>query len=187
MTREDLLAYHKQKCQEMNDTMKRKNNDYCSASNDKEVDPFHNFRQIESLGLCSAEVGIVTRMLDKLARISSFIKNGDLQVKEESVEDTLMDLANYSIILSAFIKDKYKEKQHEVNNVDASSYYSDEDGEFKKEYGTTNKLLIENIKKERSVLKKVNHLREDKPECMHVGYANEFCPNCSVLNEELNK
>jgi len=110
MTREELLAYHKQKCQDMNDTMKRKNNDYCSASSSKEIDPFHNFRQIESLGLCSAEVGIVTRMLDKLARISSFIKNGELQVKDESVEDTLLDLANYSIILSAYIKDKYKKE-----------------------------------------------------------------------------
>ena len=95
--------------------MKRKNNDYCSASNNKEIDPFHNFRQIESLGLCSAEVGIVTRMLDKLARISSFIKNGELQVKDESVEDTLLDLANYSIILSAFIKDKNRQCKHELH------------------------------------------------------------------------
>ena len=38
------------------------------------------------------------RLTDKLNRLSSFARNADIQVKDESVVDTLMDLANYSIM-----------------------------------------------------------------------------------------
>ena len=38
------------------------------------------------------------RLTDKLNRLSSFAKNADIQIKDESVVDTLMDLANYSIM-----------------------------------------------------------------------------------------
>jgi len=37
-------------------------------------------------------------MGDKYARISNFIKKGDFQFKEESIKDTLMDMAIYSLI-----------------------------------------------------------------------------------------
>ena len=42
--------------------------------------------------------GSVIRMGDKYARISNFIKKGDFQFKEESIKDTLMDMAIYSLI-----------------------------------------------------------------------------------------
>ena len=37
-------------------------------------------------------------MGDKYARISNFIKKGDFKFKEESIKDTLMDMAIYSLI-----------------------------------------------------------------------------------------
>ncbi len=37
-------------------------------------------------------------MGDKYSRISSFIKNGDFKFKEESIKDTLLDMAIYSLI-----------------------------------------------------------------------------------------
>jgi hypothetical protein len=45
-------------------------------------------------------------MVDKLARINSFSQKGELQVKDESVEDTLLDLANYAILLAGYIRSK---------------------------------------------------------------------------------
>ena len=60
-------------------------------------DIFANFRLSELAGI-SPWKGSVVRMGDKYARISNFIKKGDLKFKEESIKDTLMDLAIYSLI-----------------------------------------------------------------------------------------
>lgn len=38
------------------------------------------------------------RLGDKLNRLESFAQKKDMQVNDESVEDTLMDLANYAIM-----------------------------------------------------------------------------------------
>ena len=60
-------------------------------------DIFANFRLSELSGI-SAWKGSVVRMGDKYARISNFIKKGDFKFKEESIKDTLMDMAIYSLI-----------------------------------------------------------------------------------------
>ena len=62
-----------------------------------EEDVFANFRLSELAGI-SPWKGSVVRMGDKYARISNFIKKGDFQFKEESIKDTLMDMAIYSLI-----------------------------------------------------------------------------------------
>lgn len=76
----------------------KKNHDYTQATND----PFGNFRQCNHLGICSVEAGIMVRMSDKMSRISTLLTN-DAQVNDESVLDTLLDLINYSIILTSYL------------------------------------------------------------------------------------
>lgn len=105
MTRKEYLEYHKAACEKMHDITTRKNNDYTGASDD----PFSNFKLTEMMEVVSAEQGFFVRMSDKFMRLGTFVKKGVLQVKDESVEDTLLDLANYSILLAAYIKSKKKE------------------------------------------------------------------------------
>lgn len=100
MTREEFIKYFEEMTQEMLAVCKAKNSDYTGG----DADPFANFSRVEALGICSAEQGFLTRMTDKLCRITSFVNSGTLKVKDESVHDTLLDLANYSILLSAYIK-----------------------------------------------------------------------------------
>jgi hypothetical protein len=45
-------------------------------------------------------------MTDKMARIGSFVKRGELVVKDESVKDTLLDLANYAMLFAAYLESK---------------------------------------------------------------------------------
>ena len=45
-------------------------------------------------------------MMDKMMRINSFVQKGVLEVKDESVDDTLSDLSNYSVLLAGYIKSK---------------------------------------------------------------------------------
>lgn len=86
----------------MYEITKAKNSDYTGDSDD----PFKNFTLVESFGCVTAEQGFFTRMTDKMARISSFIKQGTLIVKDETVEDTLLDLSNYCLILICYLRSK---------------------------------------------------------------------------------
>ena len=102
MTKEEYLKEFEKITTEMLKLTKAKNSDYIGTSND----PFKNFRAVEALGICSVEQGFLTRMTDKLARINSFVQKGLLEVKDESVHDTLLDLSNYAILLRCYIKSK---------------------------------------------------------------------------------
>lgn len=101
--RKDLVADFEHLTASMVQIMKAKNEDYAGAGSRC---PFANFSHVETLGIASTEQGFLTRMTDKLCRIASFAKRGELSVKTESVEDTLVDLANYSLLFVCYLKSK---------------------------------------------------------------------------------
>lgn len=103
MKRAELLVFHGQFTAKMNAICRAKNADYAGAGGD---DPFANFRRVEALGICKTEQGFLVRMADKMSRLSSFVEAGVLQVKDESAEDTLLDLANYALLLAAYLQSK---------------------------------------------------------------------------------
>lgn len=81
----------------------KKNNDY--TGNDK--DAFSNFKAVEAFGISTSD-GLIARMTDKLKRISSIIETNNIQVLDESLNDTLQDLVNYSVILAAYMSEVEK-------------------------------------------------------------------------------
>lgn len=103
MTNNQLMEYLANTTQYMLETARKKNADYTGAV---AGNPFANFTQVESLGIATTEQGFLTRMTDKLARVASFAKNGVLLVENEGVRDTLIDLANYALLMSAYLEDK---------------------------------------------------------------------------------
>lgn len=107
MDKDQFLEYHKAFCAAIHGISRRKNHDY--TGNDP--DPFANFTAVERVGIASTEQGFLTRMMDKMQRLNSFVQRGQLQVQEESVEDTLMDLANYCILFSAYLRSKHYEHE----------------------------------------------------------------------------
>lgn len=110
MNKEEYFKYHADCCARMVEITKAKNADYTGVGDN----PFANFTRVELLGNCSTEQGFVTRMIDKISRIISFVQKGILEVKDESVEDTLIDLANYCILFSGYIKHKKMATTKEV-------------------------------------------------------------------------
>ncbi len=101
-TQEDYLKDFASITKRMYEVTKAKNSDYTGDDSD----PFKNFKQVEYMGICSAEQGFLTRMTDKMMRVSSFVKQGQLQVKDEAVTDTLQDLAVYSILMLCYLQSK---------------------------------------------------------------------------------
>ena len=61
---------------------------------------------VETMGFSTTEQGFCTRLTDKFMRIAGFVKNGTLQVKDESVEDTLLDAANYCLLFICYLRSK---------------------------------------------------------------------------------
>ena len=79
----DMCVRHNNICGELTEIFRRKNQDY--------GDSFH--KSYEEFGLTMAAI----RLGDKLNRFKTLIK-AESEVKDESIRDTLTDLANYAIM-----------------------------------------------------------------------------------------
>lgn len=80
----DNLVDHAGICGELTSIYRKKNADYGNSFS----------RAVEKYGLVSA----LTRISDKFNRLESLILHKKQEVKDESVQDTLLDLANYCIM-----------------------------------------------------------------------------------------
>lgn len=98
-----LMKFQEDTFRNMMEMTRRKNNDYAG----KGGDAFNNFSRVENL--CPAittEMGFFVRLTDKFSRVSSFVQNGELLVRDESAEDTLLDLSNYAFLFYAYLTAK---------------------------------------------------------------------------------
>ena len=107
MNRDELLEYHSAICKTAQELMSLKNRDYAG---DHGNEPFANFTRVEAMGICTTEQGFLTRITDKMSRLSSFIDCGKMHVENESFNDTIVDVINYMVLLSAFLEDKTTDK-----------------------------------------------------------------------------
>ncbi len=57
---------------------------------------------------------ILIRLEDKMSRLEQLMQHGNRRVKDESVEDTLLDLANYCIMELVERKNDTKSKEKEA-------------------------------------------------------------------------
>lgn len=88
----DKVKRFAQLAERMADTYERKNADYG-----------------DSFGVSVRKYGAIaglTRISDKFNRLESLILKNEQHVSDESVTDTLLDLANYSIMLLMELEDK---------------------------------------------------------------------------------
>ena len=77
------IELHKQICGNMHNTYKAKNADY--------GDSFAKVREEYPEAIC-------IRLMDKLERLKTLYKGNEQQVKDESIDDTLLDIANYAVM-----------------------------------------------------------------------------------------
>lgn len=93
MTKAEYLARFRALQGEMFEITRKKNNDYGGPN-----DPFKNFREFGS-------IGFLVRMSDKFARLkTALVEKREFQVSDESLKDTLIDLANYSLLLQCWLE-----------------------------------------------------------------------------------
>ena len=84
-------------------TTTAKNSDY--STKEADWDAYKNFNMVETLWITSVEKWILVRITDKIARISNLIDK-EAAVHDEKITDTLIDLANYALILKIYLSNK---------------------------------------------------------------------------------
>lgn len=100
--RDRLLATQKEMASRALSIMKKKNNDYCGP--EVGVDPLFNFRRHGLLGM-------LVRMDDKMSRLNTFVRTGVLQVEDEDLEGTLLDLQNYCTLFAFWVDEDKRGKK----------------------------------------------------------------------------
>ena len=73
--------------------MVKKNKDYATPK-----DFLSNFRESERFGE-TIIMGVMNRASDKWSRLCNIIKNKEINVKDETLKDTLIDLSNYALLI----------------------------------------------------------------------------------------
>ena len=82
----DKYEKHRQLCEKIHATYVAKNKDY--------GDSFTRTRKEAKY----PELVIITRLSDKFYRLKTLLEGAEQQVKSESIDDTLLDLANYCLM-----------------------------------------------------------------------------------------
>lgn len=115
MTQEEYFEAFQEITHEMVAMTGRKNRDYAGAE-----DAFRNFRHIahNTGGKITIEQGILVRMTDKMARLSTLLFQKTREVKSETIMDTLTDLAVYSVIMRIYLEDQLDANGLDPNQKD---------------------------------------------------------------------
>ena len=104
-TNKDLLKIHERFCEKARAVVEKKNQDYGGG-----LDAYANFKGSQAFGV-SPVIGILLRVQDKMMRIKTYADTGALLVKDESVEDAIIDIMNYMIIMAGYILDEKEQAQ----------------------------------------------------------------------------
>jgi hypothetical protein len=88
-----------------------KDNDYSATGL-----PMGNLRKCEDAGI-DAWRGCLVRIGDKMSRLENFLKEKEYLVISEKAEDTVIDLANYAILMSCLIEEIKKHYSDYYRNM----------------------------------------------------------------------
>ena len=99
MTQEEQIKHFEVITTQMKETLFKKGNDYSNE------DRLSNFKLAGAICGLKAEQNCLSLIATKVARLGVLL-NSDKEPNNESVQDSVLDLANYSILLSMILKDK---------------------------------------------------------------------------------
>lgn len=102
MTKENQLQFFNDFTAQQAQIMLSKGDDYAGA------DRLSNFKKVAMMCNCSPELVILNLIATKVARLSELMSGK--APKNESIEDSMLDLANYTILL-AMVRDDRKAEE----------------------------------------------------------------------------
>jgi len=103
MTQEEQVKHFEELTTQMKNILFKKGNDYANQ------DRLSNFKLAGSICGLKAEQNCLSLIATKVARLGVLL-GSNKEPNNESIQDSILDLANYSILLSMILKDSEKEK-----------------------------------------------------------------------------
>lgn len=88
-----------------------KNSDYAG-----EKDFLKNFKMARDLGI-KPSLGVAIRMSDKWSRIQELLQKDSPSVVDEKLSDTLLDLANYSILMILCLIEEEADSNENIKDI----------------------------------------------------------------------
>lgn len=99
MTKEQQQNHFNEVTEKMRTILLSKGNDYANT------DRLSNFKLAGNICGLNAELNCLSLIATKVARLGVLLNSTD-KPNNESIEDSVLDLANYAILLSMILKDK---------------------------------------------------------------------------------
>ena len=99
MTKSDQEKHFNEVTDKMREILLSKGDDYANE------DRLSNFKLAGNISGLNAELNCLSLISTKVARLGVLL-NSEKEPNNESVQDSVLDLANYSILLSMILKDK---------------------------------------------------------------------------------
>lgn len=99
MTRDEQKEHFDLFTDKMSNTLLKKGNDYANS------DALSNFYLAGSIAGVSAEINCLSLIATKVARLGVLLQKS-AEPNNESIRDTVLDLANYAVLLDAILTDK---------------------------------------------------------------------------------
>lgn len=107
MTTKQFSKFLRGFCKQMIKICDAKNSDYTGENESA----FWNFELASKLNITSTDNGFLVRMLDKIGRLRAITsKDNKIKVKDEAVENTLVDLAVYAALYAGWLQTQRNEK-----------------------------------------------------------------------------
>lgn len=100
MTNKELIEHAEKLYAELTSVLEAKSNDYTGGDG-----AFANFNMASEYGV-DPLVGLCIRMGDKVKRIQTYCKTGELQVSHEGIEDAFKDLIGYCTIALGMLNER---------------------------------------------------------------------------------
>lgn len=99
MTKQEQEKHFKEMTEKMANIMLSKGNDYANT------DRLSNFKLAGGVSGLNAELNCLSLIATKVARLGVLL-NSNNEPNNESVQDSVLDLANYAILLSMILSEK---------------------------------------------------------------------------------
>lgn len=103
MTTQEVLNLFDETTTRVRAKLAKKNHDYTQGAR---TDALSNFKISETVLHIEPEKGLLVRVLDKIARITTFVECGELKVDNESAQDAVDDIIGYMTLLAALMEEK---------------------------------------------------------------------------------
>jgi hypothetical protein len=99
MNQQEQIKHFESFTNQMKEILFKKGNDYANT------DRLSNFKLAGSICQLKAEQNCLSLIATKVARLGVLL-NSEKTPDNESIQDSVLDLANYSVLLSMILKDK---------------------------------------------------------------------------------